>query len=90
MQYADKKPVGVSGQSWTSPVLYGPTPFKLIASAGQSGQTVSMSLTTTVQVANPEVVSFQALPEQIGVGALRALLIRLFIARFCIFKRIEQ
>jgi hypothetical protein len=65
--------VPVTGQSWPSPPLYSDTVFKLIASATQNQQTVSTSLTTTVQVANPIVVSFTASPDNVGYGQATVL-----------------
>ncbi len=65
--------VPVSGRSWTSPRLYTTTVFKLTASATQNGQTVSLSLSLTVQVASPIVVSVETVTDQIFYGDELAL-----------------
>jgi hypothetical protein len=64
--YNDQKPVGVTDvRTWTSPPLYTTTAFVLTATASVAGQTVSLSLSTTVVVASPQVVSFYPVPNEI-------------------------
>jgi hypothetical protein len=59
-------PVDVSAmRTWTSPPIYATTVFLLHASATDGGQTVALDLNTTVIVAAPEVVSFDAHPDQV-------------------------
>jgi hypothetical protein len=63
--YADQPPKPVTGRTWYSPPLYTTTVFILTASATSAGQTVSMSLSTTVVVATPQVVEFYPDPSSI-------------------------
>jgi hypothetical protein len=69
----DQRRFPVSGRSWTSPPLHATTVFILRALGAQNGQTVGRVQTTTVRVANPIVVSFQTLPNQVSYGQLVAL-----------------
>lgn len=64
--YSDQQPTDVTNvRTWTSPPLYTTTAFVLTASASVAGQTVSLSLSTTVVVASPQVVSFYPVPSEI-------------------------
>lgn len=64
--YSDQPPTPVTNaRSWPSPPLYTTTAFVLTATASVAGQTVSLSLSTTVVVASPQVVSFYPVPSEI-------------------------
>lgn len=63
--YADTSAEVSKVRTWTSPKLYTTTAFILRASATVNGQTVSLDLTAVVIVAAPDIVTFEAVPDEV-------------------------